>query len=75
MKTHFYECYNLALGVFFYCRLNSSMKINFSITYISIFLFMTDTNLFHIDFAHVFYIDKLFSKAFEFSLIIEELTY
>lgn len=68
MKTHFYECYNLALG--FCCRLNSSMKIN-----ISIFLFMTDTNLFHIDFAHVFYIDKLFSKAFEFSLIIEELTY
>lgn len=54
----------------FCCRLNSSMKIN-----ISIFLFMTDTNFFHIDFAHVFYIDKLFSKAFEFSLVIEELTY
>lgn len=59
----------------FCCRLNSSTKINFSITYISIFLFMTDTNFFHIDFAHVFYIDKLFSKAFEFSLFIEELTY
>lgn len=54
----------------FCCRLNSSMKIN-----ISIFLFMTDTNFVHIDFAHVFYIDKLFSKDFEFSLVIEELTY